>query len=168
MSARQCETKCTDVVHEWCGGGMKNLNHVGDMLIMMNMLILLFGFCQHCIDNNLAREYVFIVIFLACVRALMAFLTTCRSDCELNQKAWSTRKNNDIWFMISGHTLITLVTTGFIVNSKFPDFLKFMSVIISVMVCFFQTATREHYTQDIVITAALVLLAMNSFIRCDR
>ena len=167
MSEHHCQTKCDEVIHEWCGIEMKDNNHMGDLLIILNLLILLVGLLQHWIDYELLREYVFILIFFVCIRGLMAFVTTCRADSHATLKAWSTRENNDIWFMISGHTLVAIVITGFIVNSNFPNFFKYASVTACVAVCFFQTATREHYTSDIIITVALVLLAMKSFIRSD-
>ena len=162
----RCQTRCVDVIHEWCGIEMKDQNHMGDILILLNLFILLIGLFQHWVDYDLLREYTFILIFFVCVRAMMAFVTTCRTDSNQTVKAWSTRENNDIWFMISGHTLVALVITGFIVHSDYMDVLKFVSVLICVVVCFFQTATREHYTSDIILTITLVLLAMKSFIRC--
>ncbi len=147
---------------------MKDRNNVGDMLIVVNLFILFIGVFQHWIDYELLKDFLFILIFFVCVRALMAFATTCKVDSQLKLKAWSTRANNDIWFMISGHTLVAMVTTGFILYSEYSIVLKYASVLTCGLVCFFQTATREHYTSDIIITVTLVLLAMKSFIRCDE
>jgi len=160
-----CKTQCVDVMHDLCGVDMREHNLYGDIFVFMNIMLLICGLIQKWINWEFFVQYALILIFLHSVRGMMAFVTTCKANCNVKQSPWSSRSENEVWFMISGHTLNTLIITGLILNSNFPVFIKYLSVSISVMVCFFQTATREHYTSDIFITACLVFLSTRTFIR---
>lgn len=162
----KCQTQCVDILHEWCGHGMKDINKMGDILILLNSLLFIFGYFQNWINYNIIIEFTLIMIFFTCVRASIALVTMCKANSHPTVKAWTTRQNNNLWFMISGHTVGALVITGIIFYSEFPIALKVFSAILSVFVCFFQSATREHYTSDIILTICLVFLAMKSFVRC--
>ena len=159
-----CKTKCVDVLHEWCGIEMQKNNNFGDIFLLLHFILLLIGLYQNWVSYKLLKDCVLIVTFLVCVRAMMALSTLCEADTYPFSKPWSSRKNNNVWFMISGHTMKTVVLTLLILKSNFPSNMKMISVLLSFSVCFFQSATREHYSSDIVITMFLVLLAFVSFV----
>jgi hypothetical protein len=160
----QCKTKCVDVLHEWCGIEMQKNNMFGDILVLLHFILFFIGLYNNWVSYKLLKDSVLIVTFLVCIRAMMALSTLCKADTHPTLKPWSSRKNNDVWFMISGHTIKTMVLTLLILNSKFPSSMKIISVLLSFSVCFFQSATREHYSSDIFITTFLVLLAFASFV----
>ena len=155
MAQTECNTRCTDTIHEWCGADMQSKNHLGDLFLCFNFALLL---NYSMIDVDMVKKYTLIIIFISIIRNLMALTTQCIADIHPTIHTWSNMCRNNLWFIISGHTVLTTSLTLLIWNSNFPLGLKVCSMFFSVMVCIFQIATREHYSCDIIIALGFVFL----------
>jgi hypothetical protein len=138
------------------GKSLYQYNYYGDIFIILNMGILGIAILSGHVPMDILKMSLIWCIFLTCVRSLTAMTTNLRSDANTEQSTFLSRKGTAVWFILSGHTIFTLLTTITIWNSSFPVLGKYISVILSIFVCFFQTATREHYTADILISMLLI------------
>jgi hypothetical protein len=142
---------------------MKQFNLWGDILVFSNVGLCLIGYAQGWITTNTLQRIFLIIIFLSCIRGAMALCTTCSVSNSKTQKPLTSYKYDDVWFMISGHTLWTVCATYLIMTSQAPSSLKGISVLLSIVVGFIQASTHEHHTVDIVLTLVLVILAIKAF-----
>lgn len=160
------KTRCYDIAHQFYDTELKNYNYFGDVLLFCNIFIVVFGSLGGLISFNLLRQILLIIIFLSCVRAAMTLVTTCEAETNRDQKPFTSRNTNNLWYIISGHTLLALCLTCLVWKSSYHPIIKGISLILSGLVCLSQIITREHYTVDIILTICLVFLSCQAFIKC--
>lgn len=158
---------CSDLVHRIFGAQFTQYNRMGDYLIFVQMLILAFITCTGRLSPKLVMYLVLISMVFYVLRQLCANVTVCMADLNMEHKALTSQDAR--WFIMSGHTFFTLLAAYAIQSSRVPNFLKWVSWGVSGLVMFFQTATREHYTVDILLTAFSVYVVLKAFIMpCHR
>ena len=156
-------SKCTDIFHEYCGKYITRYNYLGDLFIFFNILILLYILIIGKVNYDLVIKILLIGCCLFFFRGIVAGITICNADVNKDVRPWSSQ-HNDYWYIISGHTLNALLITYLIVKSKVHHIIKYASIILCVLVMFFQSCTREHYTCDIIITALIVHLIIKAYV----
>jgi hypothetical protein len=135
---------------------------LGDLFIFFNILILLYILIIGKINYDLVIKILLIGCVLYFLRGIVAGTTICKADINKDFRPWSS-KDNDYWYIISGHTLNALLITYIIVKSNINYITKYTSIIFCILVMFFQSSTREHYTCDIILTALIVHLAVKAY-----
>jgi hypothetical protein len=155
--------KCDDWIHRLCGEKMKEYNAVGDNLLIAQMVLGAILLACGYIPMRLAGRLLVLTIVFFVFRQLMAEITLCEAD--VNMKNRPLTSSDPRWFILSGHTFCTLILAYAIAVSSVDPWVKVVGILTSVVVMFFQTATREHYTVDILLTAFVVYIALTAFIR---
>jgi len=157
---------CQDHLHDWAGRSFDRYNHWGDVLVLCNVGVLAAAACQHYVTADAWKTLLLLCLFFYSLRGLMALLTSCRCDANAQQRQWIIPgPDPEVWFLLSGHTALTLLGTTTLWASSAPAPWKYGSWGLSALVIFFQAATREHYTVDVLLTAFMVALAYVGYIR---
>lgn len=160
-----CKTRCNDILHGKIGKTFYKFNLAGDYLITVEMVVVLLILFSGNMDINITMQCVLIILFLFCVRGIIAAATTCSIDSNISSKPLFTDNGDNVWYFISGHTASASIMAIIILHSSVPYSLKIASIILASLVCFFQAATQEHHTVDIVFTLILVYLCYSVFLR---
>jgi len=135
---------------------------MGDVMLFLNVVLVLVIVSRHRIGANMLYKTLVVYIMLMIFRQCAMNVTQCELDVYKMRRAYTSQ--DYYWYIISGHTLLSLFLTFIVVYSSSFQWIKIFSVILSVMVMFFQAATREHKTVDILITLVIALLAMKAFL----
>lgn len=158
------KVQCTDVVHESMGRSFTQYNKMGDLFIFANLGLLILSICGHWILRPLVCNALMAALVLTCLRGLVAWTTQCKCDANTDNATMTSRPNNNVWFIISSHTMVSLMITSVLwFSPQVPLVVKYASVVCSALVALFQAATREHYSIDILICCVLVYLVMVLF-----
>lgn len=161
------QPQCKDVLHDLIGPSFSKYSHYGDALILINLSIMIVAALLGQIPRGVLKKSFVIGLFFVCIRLFMVLTTSCRlPDYTRNNRAVLSHDENDNWYMLSGHTINTLFITMTLWNSHLHWGWKYFSVMLSVLVCFSQASTREHYTVDILLSSFLAYLAYVGYIRC--
>lgn len=153
---------CVDLVHEFMGKHITKYNHMGDVFVFLNVAILLYVIGTNAVTMTLIAKVFLIGLVLYFIRGLAATVTIC--DADTNRKYRPITSKDNYWYLVSGHTLNAMLVTYLVLNSTVNDFVKYISVTLTLLVIFFQTATREHYSVDILLTVVIVHLALKAYI----
>jgi len=159
------QPQCKDVLHDFIGPSFSKYNNYGDFLILIHLSILIGAAALGQIPCGVLKKSSVLVLFLLCIRLFMILTTSCRlSGCYNKTRTVLSHTENDNWYILSGHTIVTLCITITLWNSHLQLGWKYISVVLSVLVCFFQASAREHYTVDILVSSFLVYLAYVGYI----
>jgi hypothetical protein len=153
--------QCVDVIHEFMGKHLTQYNHLGDVFVIFNAALLCLGVGMNMVQFRLLSRIFFIGVFLYMIRALCANITVC--DADTNRTSRPMLSCDNVWYIISGHTMFSLLATYVITKSRTPSIVQFLSIVCCLFVMFFQSGTREHYTVDIVLTIIIVHLAIRAY-----
>jgi hypothetical protein len=160
-----CKTRCGDPLHDFMGKPICNWNRIGDYLISIESLIFLLILFSGRMSIDITMQLILIMIFLNCTRGVLCAVTTCTIDSNISNSTIYSDDGNNLWYFISGHTMNATLIAVAIMYSTVPYSVKVLSVILTLLICFFQAATREHHTVDIIFTIILVYLSCLVFLR---
>jgi hypothetical protein len=160
-----CKTRCSDPLHDFMGKNICNWNRIGDYLISFELIIFLFILFSGKINTDVTMQLILIMIFLNCARGIICAATTCSIDNNSSNSSIYADDGDNVWYFISGHTINATLMAVAIMYSTVPYSVKVWSVILTLLICFFQAATREHHTVDIVFTIILVYLSCLVFLK---
>jgi hypothetical protein len=155
---------CRDVVQNWVGVQVsKKLSgyHLGDALMLANGLLLVVVGLQGYIAKNVALAVFVIGAMIFIFRFLLVVVTRCQIDNHSENPSWF--EPGDGWYMVSGHTVVSILVTFLIIRSGTHRIIKGLSVLSALLTMLFQIMLFEHKTCDILIGAAITFLALKAF-----
>ena len=152
---------CIDRFHEMMGHNITKYNHMGDVFVFLNIALFLYVLGSGGVITSIMMSVFKIGFVLYIIRAIIASITICDADTNREFRPWTSTDN--LWYIISGHTLNAMLITYIILNSQTTELVKYMSILFCILVMFFQSASREHYTVDIILTILIVHLALKAY-----
>lgn len=152
---------CTDVVQGWVGSGFSRYNYLGDVVVLVNLVILLISIGLKRVDQKILWHVTVIAAFLFVFRFLLAMVTTCEID--NNREYHSLFGKDHTWYMVSGHTVVSILVVYVLTLSDVPRIVPLLSSVLAVAAMLLQIMLREHKTCDILIATAITCLALRAF-----
>lgn len=154
-------TPCTDIVQGWVGRGFSRYNYLGDVVILVNLVLLLITIGLQRVDKRILWHVVVIAAFLFVFRFLLVMVTTCEID--NNRDHYSVFGKDHTWYMLSGHTITSILIVYVLASANVPKIIPIISGILALATMLLQIMLREHKTSDILLAAAITGLTLRAF-----
>lgn len=168
---------CKDIIHDNYRK-LSKYNYMGNFLLFFQLsLATLIVISNARPPNKIIFILLSIWIFLMIFRLIIYKCTSCNiNSLSLKQGDKTPQKTKnplnkrkpiwgcDRWYIISGHTVSTIILSFLIMNSSIHYSIKILSILLSICIIVSQVITKEHKTVDVIITFFLTYFMVSYFL----